>query len=442
MLLAFVPARSVAQPFEDAVHNVGNTGLTVTNAGFIGRAGVRNDPSGDPSFEYPLDSGVEHLFEAGLWVGAVRSDGLRTVRTAAITSSGGYSPGATGYEVTQASLIGRRSSLPESPSYTPLATSQQDFVSVFVDTSAVIPGTSTPTPDPQGQLGMQVESRSYAWNFPFTEYFVILEYEITNISDTAWDSVYVGIWEDMVVRNVITTTETGSNFFNKNGRGFLGYPIYDMDGTLLDAAPDSQFVSYAWNLGGMEESLNTYGAIAFLGAEWNDPIRGRRFFHPYLQEEYVADGYAAPRVNPRYWLFSSGSDELQRPPDDNERYRRMATPLPLDEPVPGDPRTLRERLAEDGLTAQGNWIGMFPIGPIPRVEAGESITVNFAMVAALKPEEYQDIPSRSIDNDDTRSILRNNVFWAMRTYAGEDLNYNGSLDEGEDINENGVLDRY
>lgn len=439
---SLLPVCVEAQPFEDAVHNVGNTGLTVTNAGFIGRAGVRNDPSGDPSFEYPLDSGVEHLFEAGLWVGAIRADGLRTVRTAAVTSSGGYSAGASGYEVVQGSLIERRSSLPESPSFTPLAISQQDYISALVDTATVVPGTFTPTPDPQGQLGMHVESRSYAWNFPFTEYFVILEYEITNISNAAWDSVYVGIWENLIVRNVITTTETGSNFFNKSGRGFLGYPIYDIDGTLLDAAPDSQFVSYAWNLGGQEESLNTYGGIAFLGAEWNDPIRGRRFFHPYLQDEYVADGYAAPRANPRYWLFTSGSDELERPPDDNERYRRMGTALPLDEPVPGDPRTLRERLAEQGLTATGNWIGMFPVGPIPRVEPGESITVNFAMVAALKPDEYQDIPSRAIDNDDTQTLLRNNVFWAMRTYAGEDLNYNGELDEGEDINGNGQLDRY
>ncbi|NNF59681.1 MAG: hypothetical protein HKN04_15705, partial [Rhodothermaceae bacterium] len=216
-----------AQPFEEAVHDVGNVGLTVTNAGFLGNSGIRNDPSSAPSFEYPLDSGIEHLFEAGLWVGALRADGLITVRTAAITSSGGYSAGATGYEVTQASLIQPRSSLPESPAFTPLAVSQQDFISTFVDTAAVVPGTQTPTPDPAGRLGLSVESRSYAWSFPFAEYFVILEYEITNISSEPWDSVYVGLWDDLVVRNVITTTETGGNFFNKGARGFLGYPIYD-----------------------------------------------------------------------------------------------------------------------------------------------------------------------------------------------------------------------
>ena len=59
----------------------------------------------------------------------------------------------------------------------------------------MVPGTFTPTPDPAGQLGMSVETRSYAWSFPFTEYFVIVEYEITNTSENAWDSVWVGIWE-------------------------------------------------------------------------------------------------------------------------------------------------------------------------------------------------------------------------------------------------------
>lgn len=437
-------APAAAQTFEEAIHDVGNTGVTVTNSGFLGRAGVRNNTAGPPSFSYPLGSGIEHLFEAGLWVGAFRGDGVLTVRTAAAESGGGYSPGIAGYEVVPDSPILRRSSLPESPFFSPLAVSQQDFISTFRDDAALVPGTFTPTPDPQGALGMSVETRSFAWSFPFTEYFVIVEYEITNTSTQAWDSVYVGVWEDLVVRNVLTTTDAGSNFFNKGGRGFLGYPEIGPGGAVLNAAPDSQFVSYAFNAGGTEESLNTYGAVAFLGAEWEDPQRGRRFFHPFLQDEYRADGLPVPRVNPRWWKFSAGNAELSRPTTDDERYRRMATPLPIDGTVPGDadPRPLRQRLAEDGRTANGNWIGVMPIGPFTRVEPGESVTAVFALVAALKPAEFQDLASRPLDTDETRRLLRNNVFWAMRTYAGEDLNFNGRLDPGEDLNGNGVLDRY
>lgn len=444
VLLPLLTPPAAAQAFEEAVHNVGNTGVTVTNSGFLGRAGVRNNTAGPPSFAYPLGSGVEHLFEAGLWVGAIRADGLVTVRTAAAESGAGYTPGNASYEVAPASPITSRSSLPESPFFTPLAVSHQDFISTFADTARVVPGTFTPMPDPQGQLGMAVETRSYAWSFPFTEYFVIVEYEVRNISGQPWDSVYVGIWEDLVVRNVLTTTDAGSNFFNKGARGFLGMPEYDANGRLVNAVTDSMIVSYAYNAGGTEESLNTYGAIAFLGAEWQDPQRGRRFFHPYLQDEYRADGLPAPRVNKRWWKFAGGNAELARPANDEERYRRMATSLPLDGPVPGDadPRPLRQRLAEDGRAANGNWLGLMSVGPFRRVEPGESVTVVFALVAAQKPPEFQGLAARPLDNEDTRRLLRNNVFWAMRTYAGEDLNYNGRLDPGEDLNGNGVLDRY
>lgn len=446
-LLAFVavllaPA-AAAQPFQEGLHDIGNVGFTVTNAGFYGNPDVRNSAgSAAPSLEYPIESGIEHLFEAGLWVGALRSDGLVTVRTAAVTSSAGYQAGADGYETTQASLIQERSSLPTSPAFTPLAISEQDYVSTFVDTASVVPGTFTPTPDPAGQLGMSVESRSYAWSFPFTEYFVIVEHEITNVSDAPWDSVWVGMWDDLVVRNIITTNDTGSNFFNKGARGFLGYPEYDGDGTLVDAAPDSQFVSYAWNAGGDEESLNTYGSIAFLGATWDDPSDGTRFFHPNQQEQYRDLGYPAPRANPRWWKFSGATDVLNRPQNDLERYERMTTPTPLDENIAGCSGTLGECLATDGLTSEGNWISVFSVGPFPEVAPGGSITVTWAFVTALKPEAYQGIDARDIDNDESRALLRNNVFWAQRTYAGEDLNYNGVLDEGEDLNGNGELDRY
>ncbi|MEM1043893.1 MAG: hypothetical protein AAGI91_14860 [Bacteroidota bacterium] len=441
---AFLAADASAQPFEEATHDVGNIGLTISNAGFYGNSDVRNSGgAAPPSMEYPLESGIEHLFEAGLWVGALRADGLVTVRSAAITSGGGYQPGATGYEMAQASLIQGRSSIPSDPSFSPLSVSQQDFVSTFVDTASVVPGTFTATPDPGGRLGISVESRSYAWSFPFTEYFVIVEHEITNVSDAPWDSVWVGMWDDLVTRNIITTTDQGGEFFNKGGRGFLGYPEYAPDGSVSDAATDSQFVSYNWNVGGTEESLNTYGAVAFLGAEWDDPASGtRRFFHPFVQDAYRADGLPVPRANPRWWKFTGATDILNRPQNDLERYERMVTPTPIDEPLPGDQTPLRERLATDGLTSEGNWISVFSVGPFSEVAPGSSVTVTWAFVAALKPEEFQGQAGRAIDNEDSRALLRNNVFWAQRTYAGEDFDYDGELDAGEDINGNGVLDRY
>ena len=88
-LLALSATAQAQALYEEVVVDVGNVGVTVTNAGFYGKANVRNNPTGPPSFEFPLNSGIEHLFESGLWVGAVRSDGIVTVRTAAVTRGGG-----------------------------------------------------------------------------------------------------------------------------------------------------------------------------------------------------------------------------------------------------------------------------------------------------------------------------------------------------------------
>ena len=461
--LGTLASSTEAQPFERVATDVGNVGLSLTNVGTAGRPGISNDPGGLPSFEYPLDSGIEHLFEAGLWVGGRRADGVVSVRTGAVTTSGGYSPGAAGFEYAQEDVVTRRSSLSTSAFFSPLAVSQQDFLTTYSDTAAVLPGTNTPLPDVQNRLGLSVEQRSYAWSFPFTESFVIVEYDVTNVSSQPITDVWVGLWDDLVVRNVVTTTEGGGAFFNKGARGVLGYPGYESGtGALVEPAPDSQYVSYAFNAGGQEESLNTYGSIAFLGAEWDDPGAGsrpaaRRFFHPRVADEYAALGLPAPRFNPRFWLFGGNDADpaLSRPTDDLERYVRMQQPYP--DPAAFSDGAAYEAALEtfygsgegdgllqtEGAQSRGNWIGLTSVGPFPVLAPGQSVTVTFAFVAALKPEAFQTVPAgRQADTPEARSFLRSNVFWAQETYAGEDANYNGALDPGEDLNGNGVLDRY
>ncbi len=420
-------------PFEEAVVDIGNLGVSVSNAGFFGRASIRNNPTGPPSMEYPLDSGVEHLFESGLWIGARRSDGVFTVRTGAVTNPSGYAPGRSGYEFAQESVLFERSSLPGRDAFSGLAVSHQDYLATFADTASFVPGTSIAMPDPAGRLGASVTMETYAWNFPFAEYFVILNFKITNVSDQPWDSVFVALWHDLVVRNVNTTNDAGGAFFNKGGYGFI----------------DSLYASYAFNAGGAEETINTYGALVFLGAEWRDPASGMtRFFHPNQAAAYEADGYAAPFVNPRWWQFGGGTNELSRPTDDNVRYERMATPFPdpANFATPAEYEIEREewfeRLRTDGTISSGNWIGLTPVGPFPRVDPGDTFEVTYAAVAALKPEEFQGQPGKAIDTPESKALLANNILWARRTYSGEDNNFNGDLDPGEDTNGNGQLDRY
>lgn len=423
-----------AQDFQEALVDVGNVGLTITNSGFIGRANVRNTPTGPPSFEYPLNSGVEHLFESGLWVGAIRSDGVTTVRTGAVTTSAGYQPGGEGYETSPSSQIREFSTLIESDAYTPRATSHQDYVTTFNDTASFLPGTSIPVRGQATRLGMEVIQTTHAWNFPFTETFVIVNFDIINISGSEWDSVYVALWHDSVVRNVNTTTDVGSPFFSKGGYGFI----------------DSLNAMYAFNAGGMEESLNTYSAFAFLGADWRNPATGQsRFWSPDLADEYLNEGLPAPKFTPRWWSFSSNPIvELTRPSTDADRYRNMGTSYPNPDNYGSEEDYIQarddwyERLRTDGANAAGNWISLSPVGPFRSVAAGDTLHVAFALVAALKPDEFQDIAFRALDNEETRAQLIENLLWARRTFRGEDVNGNGRLDAGEDANGDGKLTRY
>jgi hypothetical protein len=252
--------------FERGETNAGNLGLSITNVGVIGKADVRNNPDAGVSMRFPINTGTEHLFEAGLWMGAFVDGGLR-VSTAAVTNPSGYSRGQSGYEFTPDGPIRY-----EGPQ-TGLGISDQDLITTFTDRNLIIPGTTTQIAGHSDPLYADVEQTSYNWAFPFTENFSILKLSITNRSDEygpaggfAWDSLYVGQYADIVVRNVFTAQDQGSAFFNKNGLGYL----------------DSRYTTYAFDAGSNDaSSINTYGGITILGSEITDPVTGNSvFYHP------------------------------------------------------------------------------------------------------------------------------------------------------------------
>ena len=99
LLLAFLCSLfTQAQNFEEFQTTQANIRLSATNAGTFGNAfrGYK-DGSGTPSLEYPAGSGIEHLFEGGIWIGGT-SNGVIRVSTSAYDSPQGYAPGRGGFE--------------------------------------------------------------------------------------------------------------------------------------------------------------------------------------------------------------------------------------------------------------------------------------------------------------------------------------------------------
>ena len=423
---AAAPVPAFAQEaFERAETNAGTLRLSLTNYGTIGKPNVRNNPEDGASMRYPADTGTEHLFEAGIWLGAYLNGSELRVSTSAVTNSSGYATGKAGFEFTADREIRFEGE------ETGLGVSEQDILLEFSDRrTSIATGTSfIPIGGHTSPMYADVRVESYNWGFPFTENFTILRYDITNNSQIhsgndagfTWDSVYVGMYADLVVRNVNSTLDVGSNFFNKNGLGYL----------------DSLYTTYVFDAGSNDNpSLNTYGGLSILGAEY----RGE-FLHPSNREYLESRGLRVPDVRPSYWLFANGAGIFSRPIDDIARYQKMSVPFPIDGRA-NDGTSIRDALREDGQSSLGNYITFLSIGPFSRVEPGETLTVYMAFSAALKPDEFQGMAGKRVDDEITREPFVRSLTSMYRVFQGEDVNGNGVLDAGEDVNGNSRLDRY
>ena len=167
----------ISQSFDERGTSVSQVGLNVTNAGTIGNAFGGNFDNGFSSCEYPKGSGVEHMFEGGLWIGGKLDGSQVVVSSAAYDYPNGINSGTgtAGYEFfgDEGSSILERSSFFNSPAYSVDAVSHQDFVMDFSDKFQVVPGTQIQVSRHDFPIGMDVHLETYNWNFPFSDFFVL-----------------------------------------------------------------------------------------------------------------------------------------------------------------------------------------------------------------------------------------------------------------------------
>ncbi len=377
--------------------NVGNIGITVTNFGTIGH-GFGLWPQ-QPNCEYPIGSGIEHLFDGGLWIGAYRSNDVNGngrvgpfVTTGAVDASSVSNRGG-GFEYTNniASIVNERSSLIDSKFFSPTAVSHQDLLMEFTDSNRTLSNGELIVD--HVPLGLVITQECYAWNYPFADFFVIFNYWIKNTSDKYLDSVYVGLWNDTVVRNTnITSPRTGSPFFDKGGNGFN----------------DSLKIAYEFDAAGDVGFSDSYIGIQFLGSS-------------ILQD-------SAHFVS---WQFRNTSDpKYFAPQNDVQRYKKMVGEF-------SEGIVYNDAIAA-AIKLRSNRSMLITAGPYTSIAPGDSINIVYAYVAAKK--FGYDNPA--LDTDVQKTNLYSNAGWAIRAYNGEDRNGNNILDEGEDLDGNGEITRY
>lgn len=425
---------AVAQTsFDEKQTTASNVRLTVTNLGTFGNAfrGYR-DGSGDPSCEYPAGSGIEHLFESGIWIGGLENGGNVRVSTSAYDAPQGYAAGRAGFEFTAqpGSALEVRSTLLDNPNYTPAAVSHQDYIAEFSDDEITVPGTSIPIQNHINPMGVSVRMETYNWNYRFSDFFVIVNLVFTNNGQNYYDDTYLALWANTVVRNINITPagSGGSTFYSQGGNGYI----------------DSLNMAYCFDATGDEGFTDSYIAQKFLGAE--DKYG---FHHPHIDSAYNSvtgqmELDTDNKVHYNAWVFNNSSQALfYFPQDDNQRYQKMGDGL-NENPCWDDPSGAACQQGagidiQDMLAGSGNRSDLLAVGPFRRFEPGDEIRVSFAFVLAAKKNDG----NPNADNTpEQKEILVNNADWAQTAYNGEDVNFNGILDDGEDRDGNGEITRF
>ncbi|UCD18403.1 MAG: hypothetical protein JSV44_05710 [Candidatus Zixiibacteriota bacterium] len=184
-----------------AVHGVttGNVSLTVTN---IGQFGIGADESQidpvtgipAPSCVFPANSGIEHLYVGGFWIGAVVGrDTLVSIGVDDYYSVVEFWPDAY-----PRGGIKRRSIQPSSQFYSEDAVSEQDIIAFYTDTvtNPAFVGIDYRDGRPHVPLNIEVTQHSYVWSYSYAQDFILFDYSIKNIGHRELDEVYMAIYVD------------------------------------------------------------------------------------------------------------------------------------------------------------------------------------------------------------------------------------------------------
>jgi len=198
LMLVLLPIILPAKTDYTKYTTVGNVMLTVTNFGMLGTGFRIWDPetgAPQPSCEYPAGTRTEHLYRAGLWVGAISPIGISV--TTGVSDATTITPGSSeGFEFYPTrdpdDVVIEKSILMTSPYYAPDAISEQDFYATYYDTTSIVHHTP---------LGLKVHQISHVWSYSYIDDVVILRFIIQNISQYDLESLYVGMYAELVSGN-------------------------------------------------------------------------------------------------------------------------------------------------------------------------------------------------------------------------------------------------
>jgi hypothetical protein len=321
--------------FKDVVKgrytSVGNLGLSFSNLGYFGN--LLNPTVAWPSLEYPLNSNVEHMFLGGPWVGAISAEGDTLVSAGAEDTGASTTTPKQEFGPRNEDKLRVLSSNPLSPFFSTSALADQHFELVYDDYSAIGGGGN----DEENQhfpLGVRMHVKVLAYAPPYADDFVILDFEVENISGTELSDLYLGWYNELTVGNINVTVPGGTpswNFYD-DYNGYVGPG---------DSAEDPEIhLMYCHDDDGEEGRATSWIGVRLLGTDTPGPV-----------------------FSYRQWRFGDV------PRNDRLKYEYMAS------------NQLDVGSGDENYTNPGNWISMIAVGPWPDFFPDDKAHFTIAMVA-------------------------------------------------------------
>lgn len=384
------------------VHNVGELQMHIGNWGMFGSYPGTSLPFSDaPSGQWPADSGVEYLFCAGLWVGAVKN-GVPHVTTSQYQWElrPTEDPVDIIYRSSEGSLGGNRIPMPYADDDRDglidedwlngrdddmdgridedfAAISAQMFTCWYTDDQ---PGIQEIYPNHE-PLPIMVRQESYQWEDDRFDDFVGVLFSITNIGTDVLENIYLGLFIDADAgpRNT-------NDFWSDDATGFLPREI-----VCTDLGPAEIEVAYTYDRDGDEGQTPGYFGAMILG-HLTDPT-----------------GMVAPeRVGIATYASFAGSQPYEEggdPTNDFERYELMSSEtIERNATIPRDYRMLAGS------------------GRFARLEPGETLDFQVAFVVGAGLEG-----------------LKENAANARLMYEGTWFNLDGNPLTGVDRRETSIV---
>jgi hypothetical protein len=344
-------------------------GITITNYGFIGN----NFISRDPSFEYPLGSGMEHVVRAGVWIGAQAIDDNGPF-TGVVTGTVDGSQGQATQSATEFTPAGRaiavRSSLANSEFFSKKAVSELDMMSDYSDRPAK---RSDNNGEGHRPMGILVHQENYAWSFSEFAHSNFFHFQLIN-NGPPMQNIWIGIYAEFASGcKVCSSSWPPTGWFNKKWIA-VDDTLTMKSGTTVKTIPALFREHYCLALptpNGCNLNVAPYWAgIKALG--W---------------KKSRADTVNNKKVTFSAWRYAPGSSLRN---EDLERYGLMSTGLI--QPTTGD------SLAP----SSGDPVELIAIGPFSELDPGDTLSADFAFVGGAEISDIQNharFAQRAFDRD-------------------------------------------